>query len=71
MAEAFRTFALDPPYAVQTLRKQLIERQADLTMQLAGGYAKDWGDCCRRVGEIAGLTTAIAICDDMQKQQEK
>lgn len=67
--EAFRTFAVDPPYAARTLRTQFLKMQADQAQQLAGGYAKDWGDYQFRVGYIAGLRAAIEECDAMEKAE--
>ena len=71
VAEAFRTFAIDPPYAARTLRKQLTDRRVALIEQMSEGYARDWADYQRRVGVMEGLTAAIEICDEMEKQERK
>ena len=70
-AEAFRTFAIDPPYAARTLRKLLTDRRAALIAQMGEGYARDWADYQRRVGVIEGLAFAIESCDEMEKQERK
>lgn len=72
MAEqAFRTFAVDAPYAAQTLRKRLMDRKVELSEALIGGYAQDWADYRHRVGIMEGLNQAIAICEDMMKQERQ
>lgn len=70
-AEAFRTFALDPPYAVRTLRTELVSLKADAIMQLAEGYAIDWPDYKQRVGNIQGLSAGIALCERMEKEEKR
>ena len=67
---AFRTFAVDPPYAARTLRSQLEKRRNALIGQMGEGYARDWGDYQRRVGVIEGLAAAIAACVEMEKEGE-
>ena len=71
MAEAaFRTFAVDPPYAVRSLRKLLTDRKTALIAQMGEGYARDWADYQRRVGVIEGLAAAIEFCEEMEKQEK-
>jgi aspartate/tyrosine/aromatic aminotransferase len=69
--DAFRTFAVDPPYAARTIRKTLNNTIVAHTEQIASGYAKDWADYQNRVGFINGLRHAIEICDEMEKQERK
>ena len=69
MAEAFRTFAVDPPYAMRTMRKQLEDRRQALINQMGEGYARDFADYQRRVGVIEGLHQAIELCIEMEKQE--
>ena len=71
MAEAFRTFAVDPPYLAQALRKRLMEVKNDLAVQLADGYAKDWADYRHRIGVIEGITMAVGLCEELSKQERK
>ena len=71
MAEAFRTFALDPPYAVRTLRKRLLERAQALGNQITGGYCSDWADYKKRIGQLEGLTEAIGLCEEMEKEEKQ
>ncbi len=70
-ADAFRTFAVDPPYAVRTLRTQLLKARTEFSMQITEGYAKDWPDYQRRIGVIEGLAIAAGLCDEMEKQERK
>jgi hypothetical protein len=70
VAEAFRTFAVDPPYAAQTLRKRLLDMRAELAAQVAEGYAKDWADYCRRIGVIEGIAIAVGVCEEFMKQEK-
>lgn len=69
--DAFRTFAVDPPYAARTIKKMLQKRSVELIEQLAGGYARDWADYRQRIGVIQGLSEAMSICDEMEKQERK
>jgi hypothetical protein len=65
---AFRTFAVDSPYAAQTLHMRLTKRKAELLEQVATGWAKDWSDYNRKVGVLEGVMEAILLCEDMMKQ---
>lgn len=68
---AFRTIAIDAPYAAQTIKKRLIERKHELGAQIAAGYAKDWPDYKERIGALRGLDEAIAIAEDMEKKERQ
>ena len=68
---AFRTFAVDPPYAARTLRKLIQQRRNELIGHLAGGYCLDWAEYKKRVGVLEGLDDAARMCDDMEKQEKK
>lgn len=70
MTDAFRTFAVDTPYAARTLRTKIIKRRSELAAQMADGYARDWADYQRRVGVMDGLTVAIELCAEMEKQEK-
>ena len=67
MTDAFRTFAVDPPYAARTIHSRLVKRQNEVIESLK--YASEWSDFKRRVGVIEGLAEALAICDEMTKQE--
>ena len=69
--DGFRTFAVDPPYAVQTLRTRLNQLIKEAATELAGGYAKDFPDYRFRCGNIEGLTAALRICDDIEKKERQ
>lgn len=68
---AFRTFAIEPPYQVRSIRKMCEVRIKDLADQLSEGYAKDWADYQNRAGVVAGLKEAILFCDEMEKAERK
>ena len=68
-AEAFRTFAVDAPYAAQTIKKYLIERKQQLTAELA--MSRDWPDHKYRVGMIHGIDDAINACIDMERKERE
>jgi hypothetical protein len=70
-ATAFRTFAIEPPYQVRSLRKLLEKQIADQSAQLAQGYAKDWGDYQKRVGIIKGMHEAMTMCEEMEKAERQ
>jgi hypothetical protein len=70
MSDAFRTFAVDPPYAARTLRTQLASRRDALIGQMGEGYARDFADYQRRVGVIEGLAVAMELCIEMEKEGE-
>ena len=67
---AFRTFAVDPPYAARTLRTLMVQRRDALISQMSEGYAQDWADYRYRIGVIAGLKSAIEICEEMEQKGE-
>lgn len=69
--EAFRTFAVDAPYAAQTIRTTLMKRYGELAEQIIAGYAKDWPDYRERVGVMRGLIEAVEICNDMEKKEQE
>lgn len=62
-------FVPDNPQTARTTRGRLHERVADLTAQVAEGYASDWPDYMKRIGHIAGLREAIAIFDQAEKEE--
>lgn len=65
-----RIFALDHPRVARTLSGKLRQRQTELAGQLATGNAQDWGDYRERVGTIRGFSEAIAMADQIAKEQE-
>jgi hypothetical protein len=68
MAEsAVRLYAPDHPALAHTVRGKLVKERAKLASELADGFAKDWPDVKHRTGKIAGIDTAIAICDEVEK----
>lgn len=69
MTDALQIYSLDHPQIARTLRAKLIKRRQDLGVALTDGYAADWGDYNRRAGTIKGLDEAIAICEDVEKEE--
>ena len=69
-SDAFTVYALDQSRTPKTIAKRLAERRAELAYFLAEGGAQDWGSYQRIVGTISGLDEAMAICADIEKQQE-
>ncbi len=70
MSDAFRTYAIDSPYAAQTLHKRLTERKTALIEQVATGWAKDWPEYQRKVGRLEGIMEAILMCEDMMLKEQ-
>ena len=44
------------------------QRRKELIEQMATGYAQDWADYRERVGTVKGLDTALALCDEVEKE---
>ncbi len=70
MSDAFTMYALDHNRTPKTIRKRLTERRAELAEILAAGYATDYAGYRSTTGHIAGLDEALAICAEIEKQQE-
>jgi hypothetical protein len=68
---AFRTFAIEPPHQVRSIRKMLMARIDDMSIQIASPYVKDWADYKERLGMIEGLKQALEFCDEMEKAERK
>ena len=68
MSEAFRPVAVDSPRAIRAVRAALTERRDEVAAQLR--YAQNWDDFRRRTGELEGLETALAICDEVLKKED-
>lgn len=71
MTDALHIYALDHPQLARTLKAKLIRRRIDLGDQLVEGYASEWADYRERVGVIKGLAEAIAICDQVEKEERE
>lgn len=71
MADAFRVMAIETPQDTRSLRGKLAKRQDDLVEAIGSGIATDYADYKARCGVIKGLDEAIAILDDMIKQESK
>lgn len=71
MSEAFRTFALDPPMVARTMRAKLIKTREQLVNAMADGYVSDFPDYRFRCGQINGIDLALAICDEITKEERE
>lgn len=69
MADAVQFFGMESPHVVRTLRKRLGEVIDHKSEALLTGIASDFADYRHRTGEIDGLKIAIAICDEMTKEE--
>ena len=68
---AVRFLVPDNPAAPRTLRGRLEKLRAEQGEQLIKGYAQDWGDYCKRQGEIKGLDVAIRECEAVESEQRE
>lgn len=53
------------PKTVESQLKLLLTKQIDMA---AGGYPQDWGQYKEAVGVVKGLTTAIQVCQEANKE---
>jgi len=65
---AVRFFAPDHPALNLTVRNRIEAQRADLIRQLGEGAATGWDDYNKRYGVIRGLTIAIELCEEVEKQ---
>lgn len=59
----------DNPLLPRTVRGRLQQLGAEKANALI--YAQDWADYKQRVGEIAGIKEALAICDEIEKDMRR
>lgn len=69
MPDAVQFFGMESPHVVRTLRKRLGEAINEKNIAIGSGIASDYADYRHRAGEISGLRAAIAICDEMTKEE--
>jgi hypothetical protein len=69
--QAVRFFALDRPYLTSRVRHRLERRRDELTAQLVTAPAADYSDYRYRLGRISGVTEAIAICLEAEKDDNR
>jgi hypothetical protein len=68
MSDAFTVFAVDSPRTLNSLRKRLTERKADLSEQLR--TAMDWAQHRYTVGcldEVDGLLIALSEIEQQER----
>ena len=69
MSEAFRTFAVDPPQSLHTIRQRLQKRKEELSEPILNGYVDSFERYREQIGRLQGLDEAIAICDELIKKE--
>lgn len=67
MTDAASIFHIESPHAIRNLKKRLNDRLSEQRGFLE--CAQDWPDYKMRIGRIAGLCEAIAICEEMEKDE--
>lgn len=70
-SQAVQYFVPDNPVVAKNTRTKIETELASRREQLSTGAASDWGDYQKRVGVCDGLKEAIAILDDVEKEQSK
>lgn len=68
---AVRYFVPDSRALPRTLRGKLTARRDELGQFVVDGHASDFADYRFRVGQIEGLTQAIDICEQIEKDEER
>lgn len=66
-AGALRQMSEHPALA-RTLHGRLEARRAEMNEQVANGLAQDWADYKYRIGVIRGLSDAILLCLEVEKE---
>lgn len=64
-----RFFIPDNATRARNLRNKLELRKAELSANIANGLAQDWPDYKLRVGEIRGISEAIDLCIQAEKDE--
>ena len=70
MADAVHYFIPNSPMVARTLRQKLVALRHQYGENLMYGAAEDWADYRHRVGIIRGITDAIAVCEEIEKENE-
>jgi hypothetical protein len=68
---AVRFFTLDSPDFTPRLRRKLEKRRDELTSELVSAPAPDYAEYKNRLGKIAGITEAILICLNAEKDDNR
>ena len=63
-----RVFSNDHPALPRNVRAKLEKLRDELALHLANGLAQDWADYKQRVGVIQGITDAIDVCIESEKE---
>ena len=61
-------FIPDTPQMARNLRAKLLEEHHKLLGQLGAGIAQDWGDYKYKAGVAQGLSLAIRLCAEAEKE---
>ena len=67
--QAFQVYATDHPITPHTLRGRLAERFNELFGQLRN--SQNWDDYNKRCGHLRGIEEGIAICEQVEKEQNR
>ena len=67
-SSSVRLFTYDHPLLARTLRGKLEAEKHKQIEANGNGYAQDWPDYKHRVGIIAGLHSALLICEEAMKE---
>jgi hypothetical protein len=62
-------FTPDPPQLARTLRARLQQQKQQFVGQLL--LASSWDDFKARSGRIQGIDDAIALCEQIEKEQDR
>lgn len=69
MTDAATIFHIESPHAIRNLKKRLTALIEAKSAMLATGVAKDFADYQKRIGTLDGLREALALCEEMAKDE--
>lgn len=62
-------FHVESPFRFRSLRERITIRKNELVHQIASGIAQDHADYRYRIGKLEGLDEALALIDEMEKNE--
>ncbi len=68
---AVRFYPTDHPALNITVKQRMIALRQEMQENLASGLAADWADYRYRCGIVNGLSTAIAMCDEVIREMSE
>jgi hypothetical protein len=69
MTAAAFLFHVESPFRFRSLRERITIRKNELVNQIASGIAQDHADYRHRIGKLEGLDEALALIDEMEKNE--